>query len=135
MRRTRARALERRNTERETINRICSANISIVLKYLLLKVNLRFKSQHAVLIFYESRNFKGIKACICLNLNETLHNRLLQDKEMTVRHDCDQSEHVFLKNIPLTCWLTLSLYYLYYYLHFLNRFKLYSLYTMLNKCM
>ncbi len=25
---------------------------------------------------------------------ETLHNRLLQDKEMTVRHDCDQSERV-----------------------------------------
>ncbi len=49
---------------------------------------------------------------------ETLHKRLLQDKEMTVRHDCDQSECVFLQNIPLTCWLTLSLYYLYYYLHF-----------------
>ncbi len=29
-----------------------------------------------------------------------LHNRLLQDTEMTVRHDCDQSERVFLKNIP-----------------------------------
>ncbi len=28
---------------------------------------------------------------------------------MTVRHDCDQSEHVFLQNITLTCWLTLSL--------------------------
>ncbi len=28
-----------------------------------------------------------------------LHNRLLQDKEMTVRHDCDQSEHVYLQNI------------------------------------
>ncbi len=32
---------------------------------------------------------------------ETLHNSLLQDKEITVRHDCDQSESVF-----LTCWLT-----------------------------
>ncbi len=52
---------------------------------------------------------------------------------MTVRHDCDQSERVFLHNIPLTCWLTE--YYLYYYLHFLKRFKLYSLYTMLNKFM
>ncbi len=30
---------------------------------------------------------------------EMLHNRLLQDKEMTVRRDCDQSEHVFLQNI------------------------------------
>ncbi len=38
---------------------------------------------------------------------ETLHNRLLQDKEMTVRHDCDQSECVFLQKIP-----HLSLYYL-----------------------
>ncbi len=35
-------------TQSETINRICSAQISIVLNYLLLKVNLRFKSQHAV---------------------------------------------------------------------------------------
>ncbi len=35
-------------TQRKTINRICSAKISIVLNYLLLKVNLRFKSQHAV---------------------------------------------------------------------------------------
>ncbi len=52
---------------------------------------------------------------------------------MSVRHDCDQSERVFLQNITITCWLTLSLYYLYYYLHFLKRFKLYSLYTMLNK--
>ncbi len=55
-------------TQRETINRICSAKISIVLKYLL-KVELRFKSQHAVCIFYESRNFKGITACNCLNIN------------------------------------------------------------------
>ncbi len=31
---------------------------------------------------------------------EMLHKRLLRDKEMTVRHDCDQSEHVFLQNIP-----------------------------------
>ncbi len=61
---------DRRNTvERETINRLFSANISIVLKYLLLKVNLRFKSQHAVRIFYESRNFKGITACNRLNIN------------------------------------------------------------------
>ncbi len=70
---------------------IASANISIALNYLLLKVNLRFKSQHAVCIFYESRNFKGITACNCLNINEMLHNRLLQDKEMTVKHDCDKS--------------------------------------------
>ncbi len=104
-----AHASDRWNTERETINRLFSAKISIVLKYLLLKVNLRFKSQNAVRIFYESRNFKGITACNCQNINETLHRRLLQDKEMTVRHDCDQSEHVFLKNITLTCWLTLSL--------------------------
>ncbi len=32
----------------------------------------------------------GITACNCLNIN----TRLLQDKETTVRHDCDQSEHV-----------------------------------------
>ncbi len=38
----------------------------------------------------------GITACNCLNINM----RLLQDKEMTVRHDCDQSELVFLQNIP-----------------------------------
>ncbi len=31
---------------------------------------------------------------------ETLHKRLLQDKEVTVRHDCDQSERVFQQNIP-----------------------------------
>ncbi len=68
-----------------------SANISIALNDLLLKVNLRFKSQHAVCIFYESRNFKGITACNCLNINMMLHNRLLQDKEMTVKHDCDQN--------------------------------------------
>ncbi len=43
--------------------------ISIVLNYLLLKANLRFKNQHAVWIFYESRNFKGITACNCLNIN------------------------------------------------------------------
>ncbi len=67
-RRARARASDRRNTERETINRICNENISIVLNYLL-KVNLRFKSQHAVWIFYESRNFKGITACNYLNIN------------------------------------------------------------------
>ncbi len=68
--RARARASDRRNTvERETFNRLFSAKISIVLKYLLLKVNLRFKSQHAVWIFYESRNFKGITACNCLNIN------------------------------------------------------------------
>ncbi len=41
-----------------------------------------------------------ITACNCLNINETLRNRLLQDKEMTVRHDCDQSERVILQNIP-----------------------------------
>ncbi len=29
-----------------------------------------------------------------------LHRRLLQDKEMTLKRDCDQSEHVFLKNMP-----------------------------------
>ncbi len=61
--------LRQTNTERETINRLFSAKISIVLKYLLLKVNLRFKSQHAVRVFYESRNFKGITACNCLNIN------------------------------------------------------------------
>ncbi len=60
---------DRRNTERETNNRLFSAKISIVLKYLLLKVNLRFKSQHVVRIFYDSRNFKGITACNCLNIN------------------------------------------------------------------
>ncbi len=37
---------------------------------------------------------------------------------MTVRRDCDQSERMFLRNIPLTCWLTQSLYYIYYYLNF-----------------
>ncbi len=41
-----------------------------------------------------------ITACNCLNINEKLRNRLLQDKEMTVRHDCDQSERVIQQNIP-----------------------------------
>ncbi len=27
-----------------------------------------------------------------------------------MKHDCDQSEHVFLQEITLTCWLTLSLF-------------------------
>ncbi len=43
-------------TQRETINRFFSIKISIVLKYLLLKVKLRLKSQHVVRVFYESRN-------------------------------------------------------------------------------
>ncbi len=43
-------------TQRETIKRLFSARISIVLKYLLLKIKLRLKSQHAVQVFYESRN-------------------------------------------------------------------------------
>ncbi len=44
----------------------------------------------------------GITACNCLNMRqcENMRMRLLQDKEMTVRHDCDQSERVFLQNIP-----------------------------------
>ncbi len=33
----------------------------------------------------------GITACNCLKINIF---RLLQDKEITVRHDCDQSERV-----------------------------------------
>ncbi len=37
-------------TQRETIKRLFRAKISIVLKYLLLKVKLRLKSQHALLI-------------------------------------------------------------------------------------
>ncbi len=46
-------------------------------------------------------NFKGITACVMSEYKyETLHNRLFQDKEMTVRLDCDQSERVFLQNIP-----------------------------------
>ncbi len=85
VRRARARASDRRNTERETINKLFSAKISIVLKYLLLKVNLRFKSQHAVQIFYESRNFKGITVglplttiFISINLSTNLSiNRLI----------------------------------------------------------
>ncbi len=64
--------------------------------------------------FMRVGTFKGIKACDCLNINEMLHNCLLQDNEMKVRHDCDQSERVFLQNIPLT----LSLYYHYYYFNF-----------------
>ncbi len=43
--------------QKETIKRLFSAKISIVLKYLLLKVKLRLKSQHAVRVFYESRNY------------------------------------------------------------------------------
>ncbi len=110
MRRARACASDRRNTERETINRLFSTKISIVLKYMLLKVKLRFKGQYAVRVFYESRNCKGITACNCLNIKiRRFIAAFLQDKEMTVRPDCDQSERVFLQNIPLTCWLTLSL--------------------------
>ncbi len=67
----RAHASDRRKTERETINRLFNANISIVLKYRLLNVKLRFKSQHAVRKFYESMNFKAITACNCLNINIT----------------------------------------------------------------
>ncbi len=69
---------------------IASANISIALNYLLLKVNLRFKSQHAVCIFYESRNFKGITSCNCLNINMrcsiTAFYRIKK-----LQYDCDQS--------------------------------------------
>ncbi len=73
----------------------------------MLKVKLMFKSQHAVRVFYESRNFKGVTACNCLNINMRRSiTAFLQDKEMTVRGDCDQSEHVFLQNITLTCCLT-----------------------------
>ncbi len=43
-------------TKRETIKRLFSAKISIVLNYLLLKFKLRLKSQCAVRVFYESRN-------------------------------------------------------------------------------
>ncbi len=39
---------------------------------------------------------------------QTLHNRLLQDKEIAVR-DCDQNVNMFLQDITLTCWLKLSL--------------------------
>ncbi len=39
---------------------------------------------------------------------QTLHNRLLQDKEIAVR-DCDQNVNMFLQDITLTCWLTLRL--------------------------
>ncbi len=49
-------------------------------------------------IFYESRNFKGITACNSEYKYNTLHNCLLQDKQMT--RDSDQSERVFLQNIP-----------------------------------
>ncbi len=69
---------------------IASANISIALNYLLLKVNLRFKSQHAVCIFYESRNFKGITACNCLNINMRCYITAFY-RIMTVKHDCDKS--------------------------------------------
>ncbi len=53
--------------ERDTIN--TKHKTFIVLKYLLLKVKLRIKSQHAVRVFYESMNFKEITACNCLNIN------------------------------------------------------------------
>ncbi len=46
-----------------------------------------------------------IIACNSEYKYQTLHSRLLQDKEMTVRRDCDQSQQ-----ITLTCWLTLSLF-------------------------
>ncbi len=108
--RVRARASDRRNTvERETFNRLFSAKISIVLKYLLLKVNLRFKSQHAVWIFYESRNFKGITACNCLNINmRCFIGAFYRIKEW--QWDVTVIKvNVFLLNITLTCWLTLSL--------------------------
>ncbi len=39
---------------------------------------------------------------------QTLHCRLLQDKEIAVR-DCDQNVSMFLQDITLTCWLKLSL--------------------------
>ncbi len=53
-------------------------------------------------VFYESRNFKGITACNSEYKYQTLHNRLLQDKEMTVRRDCDQSERVPAEHYSLT---------------------------------
>ncbi len=45
---TSARVRQTEGTQRGTINGICSTKISVVLNHLLLKVNLRFKSQHAV---------------------------------------------------------------------------------------
>ncbi len=41
-----------------------------------------------------------ITACNSEYKYQTLHSHLLKDKEMTVRYDCDQTEHVFLQNIP-----------------------------------
>ncbi len=49
----------------------------------------------------------GITVCNCLKINIIRFIAgLLQDKEMTVKCDRDQSEHAFLQNIPLSCWLT-----------------------------
>ncbi len=64
-------AADRRNTERDTINRVFSAKISIVLKYLYIIdinncINIEYNSEYKY---------------------KMLHNRLLQDKEMTVRLD------------------------------------------------
>ncbi len=39
---------------------------------------------------------------------QTLHSHLLQDKKIAVR-DSDQNVNMFLQDITLTCWLTLSL--------------------------
>ncbi len=64
----------------------------------------------------ECRDFGFISRIVTALLN--INMRLLQNKEMTVRHDCDQSERVILQNTSLTSWLTRSLYYLYCYLHF-----------------
>ncbi len=48
---------------------------------------------------------------------ETLHNCLLQDKEMTVRHDCDQSERVPAEySSHLLVSLCYSLYYIIIYI-------------------
>ncbi len=137
----RRRVHARRQTEhcREGDNRLFSAKISIVLKYLLLKVNLRFKSQPAVRIFYESRNFKGITACNCLNINKrrsiTAFYRIKKwQQDVTVI-----KVNVFLQNITHLL-INSEFVLLFVFIIFIiisifrfKRFKLYSLYTMLNK--
>ncbi len=57
-------------------------------------------------------------------------NHFLQDKEMT--RDCDQSERVFLQNIPHLLVNTESLLFVLLF-KILTRFKLYSLYTMFKQ--
>ncbi len=99
-------ASDRRNTEGDT--KIHCAELSEFM-------NLRFKSQHAVWIFYESRNFKGITACNCLNIS--IIRSITAFYRIKKWHVTVIKVNVCSCRTFLTCRLTRSLY-LYYYLHF-----------------